>query len=78
MKDIFINSKSGNICPVRLFGVGFAVITCTSFLVLAFITVLRGQPLDYTGFGAGFAAIWSATGLSIGLKQMSEQTRNKG
>lgn len=68
------NSTGDGLCPVRLFGVGFALITTMVFFALACWTVLAlHQPLDYSGFGGGAAAVWGVVGASIALKTHTEK-----
>lgn len=53
-------------CPVRLFGVLFAILSSTVFLGLAVWTVVKQHnPLDYVAFGTGLSAVWATVSAAI-------------
>lgn len=53
-------------CPVRLFGVSFAVVSSAVFLALAVWTVIKQHnALDYVAFGTGLSTVWATVSAAI-------------
>lgn len=69
LKHLFTEQDNETFCPVRLFGIGFAIIGSTTYLVLAVWTVIRQHnALDYVSFGAGLSAVWATVSAAIVFK----------
>lgn len=75
---MFMTADDNSPCAVRVFGIGFALISTAIFMWLAIHTVIDlRQPFDYAGFGGGLTALWGVVGLSIGLKSFSERVNKQ-
>lgn len=73
LHQLFEN-RDGSLCPVRTFGVGFALITTAVYFGLACWTVIRDrQPLDYAAFAGGASAIWAVVAAAIVGKAHAER-----
>jgi len=69
LRSLFTELDNETWCPVRLFGVLFAVLSSAVFLGLAIWTVVRqGVALDYVAFGAGLSAVWGTVAGAIVFK----------
>lgn len=66
IKHLFTEQDNETWCPVRLFGVIFAVASSTVFLALAIWTVVKERnALDYVAFGTGLSAVWATVSAAI-------------
>ncbi len=69
LKHLFTEQDGERWCPVRLFGIGFAILGSTTYLVLAVWTVIRQHhELDYVSFGTGLSAVWATVSAAIVFK----------
>ena len=69
LKHLFTEQDGERWCPVRLFGIGFAILGSTTYLVLAVWTVIRQHhELDYVNFGTGLSAVWATVSAAIVFK----------
>ncbi len=69
LKSMFTELDNATWCPVRLFGIVFAIASSSVFLGLACWTVIRGHHrLDYMAFGSGLATVWATVSASIVFK----------
>lgn len=72
--NAFQNGSDNSWCPVRIFGIAFAVLSGATFLALSAWTVMHLRvAFDYRGFGLGMSAIWAATGATIAGKAWAEK-----
>lgn len=68
-QHLFTENDNATFCPVRLFGIAFAILTSTTFLGLAIWTVVRQHnALDYVAFGAGVSSVWATVAAAIVFK----------
>lgn len=66
VRTLFTELDNQTWCPVRLFGVVFAVASSTVFLALAIWTVIKQHnALDYVAFGTGLSAVWGTVSAAI-------------
>lgn len=73
LKLLFTEQDNETWCPVRLFGVGFAILGSSVYLVLSFWTVVRQHnALDYISFGTGLASVWATVSAAIIFKHRGE------
>ncbi len=69
IKTIFTEQDNETWCPVRIFGVGFAILASTTFLALSVWTVVKQHnALDYVSFGTGLSAVWGTVSAAIVFK----------
>ena len=69
LKHLFTEQDNETFCPIRLFGIGFAILGSTTYLVLAAWTVIRQHhALDYVSFGTGLSAVWATVSAAIVFK----------
>lgn len=69
LKALFTEQDNETWCPVRLFGVGFAILGSMVYLVLAVWTVIKQHnALDYVSFGTGLASVWTVVSAAIVFK----------
>jgi hypothetical protein len=69
LKSVFTEQDNETFCPIRLFGIGFAILGSTVFLGLAVWTVvLQHNALDYVSFGTGLSAVWATVSAAIVFK----------
>jgi hypothetical protein len=69
LKGLFTEQDNQTWCPVRLFGIAFAILGSTVFLGLAVWTVvLQHNALRYVSFGAGLSAVWATVSAAIVFK----------
>lgn len=69
LKHLFTEQDGESWCPVRLFGIGFAILGSTVFLALACWTVVKqGNALAYVSFGTGLSAVWATVSAAIVFK----------
>lgn len=68
-RHLFTENDNETFCPVRLFGIVFAILTSTTFLGLAIWTVVKQRvALDYVAFGAGVSSVWATVAAAIVFK----------
>ncbi|MDE2469403.1 MAG: hypothetical protein KGL35_11820 [Bradyrhizobium sp.] len=66
MRALFTELDNQTWCPVRLFGVAFAILSSTTFLGLAIWTVVKQRvALDYVAFGTGLSSVWATVSVAI-------------
>ena len=66
LKHLFTEQDGERWCPVRLFGIGFAILGSTTYLLLAIWTVVhQHNALDYVSFGTGLSAVWATVAAAI-------------
>ena len=69
IKTAFTETDNETFCPVRIFGVGFAILASTTFLGLSIWTVVKQHnALDYVSFGAGLSTVWGTVSAAIVFK----------
>ena len=69
LKALFTEQDNETWCPVRLFGVGFAIIGSTVYFVLAIYTVMHlKQPLRYEGLSTGMLKLWGVVSAAVVFK----------
>ena len=68
-RSLFTELDNETWCPVRLFGIGFAIIASSTYLLLAIWTVVAlKQPLDYVSCGTGLASVWTVVSAAVVFK----------
>ena len=69
IRTLFTEMDNETWCPVRLFGIGFAIIASSTYLLLAIWTVVvLKQPLDYVSCGTGLASVWTVVSAAVVFK----------
>lgn len=69
IKTAFTETDNETFCPIRIFGIGFAILGSTTYLVLAAWTVIKQHnALDYVSFGTGLSAVWGVVSAAIVFK----------
>ena len=69
LKKLFTEQDNETLCPVRLFGVAFAILGSSVFLGLSIWTVIeQHNPLRYIAFGTGLASVWATVSGAIIFK----------
>ncbi len=69
IKTAFTETDNETFCPVRIFGIGFAILASTTFLGLSIWTVVKQHnALDYVSFGTGLSAVWATVSAAIVFK----------
>ncbi len=69
IKTAFTEADNETWCPVRIFGIGFAILSSTTFLGLSIWTVVKQHnALDYVSFGTGLSAVWGTVSAAIVVK----------
>ena len=69
LRTIFTEQDNETFCPIRLFGIGFAILGSTTYLALAAWTVIKQHnALDYVSFGTGLSAVWATVSAAIVFK----------
>ena len=69
IKTAFTETDNTTFCPVRIFGIGFAILGSTTYLALAVWTVIKQHnALDYVSFGTGLASVWGVVSAAIVFK----------
>ena len=69
IKTAFTETDNETFCPVRIFGIGFAILASTTFLGLSIWTVVKQHnALDYVSFGTGLSAVWGTVSAAIVFK----------
>lgn len=69
IKTIFTEQDNESWCPVRIFGIGFAILASTTYLALAVYTVVvLKQPIRYISMGTGLASVWGTVSAAIIFK----------
>ena len=69
IRTLFTEIDNQTWCPVRLFGIGFAIIASSAYLFLAIWTVVAlKQPLDYISCGTGLASVWTVVSAAVVFK----------
>lgn len=69
IRTLFTEQDNETWCPVRLFGIGFAILASSTYLFLAIWTVVvLKQPLDYVSCGTGLASVWTVVSAAVVFK----------
>ena len=69
IKHLFTEQDNETFCPVRLFGVAFAILGSSVFLGLSIWTVIeQHNALRYIAFGTGLASVWATVSGAIIFK----------
>ena len=69
LKTLFTEADNETWCPVRLFGVAFAILGSSVFLGLSIWTVIeQHNALRYIAFGTGLASVWATVSAAIIFK----------
>ena len=69
IKTAFTETDNQSWCPVRIFGVGFAILSSTTYLALAVYTVVvLKQPIRYISMGTGLASVWGTVSAAVIFK----------
>ena len=69
IKTAFTETDNETFCPVRIFGIGFAILSSTTFLGLSILTVVKQHnALDYVSFGTGLSVVWGTVSAAIVFK----------
>lgn len=69
LRTIFTEQDNESFCPIRIFGIAFAILGSSTYLVLAVWTVIRQHnALDYVSFGTGLASVWGVVSAAIVFK----------
>ncbi len=73
-RALFTEMDNQTWCPVRLFGIGFAIIGSAVYFGLSIWTVVvLKQPLDYGGISTGMVSIWGTVSVAVVFKYRSEK-----
>ncbi len=69
LRTLFTEQDNETFCPIRLFGIGFAILGSATYLGLAVWTVIKQHnALDYVSFGTGLASVWGVVSAAIVFK----------
>ena len=69
LRTLFTEQDNETWCPVRLFGIGFAVIGSAAYFGLAVYTVVvLKQPLRYDGMSSGMFKLWGVVSAAVVFK----------
>lgn len=74
IKSIFTETDNATWCPVRIFGIGFAILCSNLYLVLAYYTVIHLKTaFDYKAYGEGLSILWTVVSAAIAGKAYVEK-----
>ena len=63
---LFTEKDNQTLCPLRVFGIPFAIILSNVFIGLSVYNVVAlRQPFDYVSFGTGAGLIWGSVSAAI-------------
>lgn len=74
MRDLITERDNTTLDPVRLFGVGFALLSSNIFLVLTIYSVVKLKaPFAPHDFADGLAVLWGTVAAAITFKALTEK-----
>lgn len=65
-QQLFTEPGNKTLCPIRVFGIPFAVISSIAFFGFSYWSiVVKANAFDYVAFAGGLSGIWGVVSLAI-------------